>query len=94
MSIQQESLDGIFTFYDSTKASLNIYQVGLSSYIILTHFLDLIVCSVVCIIVGGECNIRLALASGVRIILDNAFQFPRHNNSGNYRNRLISYTYI
>ncbi|XP_009123309.1 nicalin-1 [Brassica rapa] len=28
VSIQQESLDGIFTFYDSTKASLNIYQVA------------------------------------------------------------------
>ncbi|KAJ0248248.1 hypothetical protein HA466_0153800 [Hirschfeldia incana] len=28
VSIQQESLDGTFTFYDSTKASLNIYQVA------------------------------------------------------------------
>ncbi|XP_009150276.1 nicalin-1 [Brassica rapa] len=28
VSVQHESLDGIFTFYDSTKASLNIYQVA------------------------------------------------------------------
>ncbi|CAH8307409.1 unnamed protein product [Eruca vesicaria subsp. sativa] len=28
VSIQHESLDGTFTFYDSTKASLNIYQVA------------------------------------------------------------------
>ncbi|KAF8048858.1 hypothetical protein N665_2369s0004 [Sinapis alba] len=28
VSIQQESLDEIFTFYDSTKSSLNIYQVA------------------------------------------------------------------
>ncbi|XP_010514774.1 PREDICTED: nicalin-1 [Camelina sativa] len=28
VSVQHESLDGSFTFYDSTKASLNIYQVA------------------------------------------------------------------
>ncbi|KAJ0241649.1 hypothetical protein HA466_0210440 [Hirschfeldia incana] len=28
VSVQHESLDGTFTFYDSTKASLNIYQVA------------------------------------------------------------------
>ncbi|KNA13153.1 hypothetical protein SOVF_119310 [Spinacia oleracea] len=28
VSVQHENLDGIFTFYDSTKATLNIYQVA------------------------------------------------------------------
>lgn len=27
VNVQHENLDGIFTFYDSTKATLNIYQV-------------------------------------------------------------------
>ncbi|KAH9699649.1 hypothetical protein KPL71_024445 [Citrus sinensis] len=28
VSVQHEVLDGMFTFYDTTKASLNIYQVA------------------------------------------------------------------
>lgn len=28
VNVQHENLDGIFTFYDSTKATLNIYQVA------------------------------------------------------------------
>lgn len=44
------------------------------------------------VFVGGECNVRLALASGSRIILNSAFQFPRHHNTGKYNK--LSYRYI
>ena len=32
--MQHEVLDGMFTFYDSTKASLNIYQVPACFYLL------------------------------------------------------------
>lgn len=37
--MQHEVLDGIFTFYDSSKAKLNIYQVMLCSFLYPYYFL-------------------------------------------------------
>lgn len=30
--VQSDALDGMFTFYDATKATLNVYQVCLSDH--------------------------------------------------------------
>lgn len=139
VSVQHESLEGSFTFYDSTKASLNIYQVLLSlvslifyntsfvhvmkvpptllvkvkwetrkaksssiwpeallkhiffEILFLEPLLNLCV-HLMFVFVGGERNVWLALASGVRIVLDSALQFPRHHYSGKYKTDIYWYT--